>query len=294
MADVVDLCGSSDEESAGANEPPSPRPADFQRDCGSMSGEGKRKGSLGSDEVRVLFCKKSKSAAGATPGGADATGTSAATPLEGLRVLVVAAGGISSQRAGLLARIAGGLGARACAALPGGGSAAVAELARAGGGGAGLTIVVAPNVDSSTLAGRLAGLGLAAAGAQTIVVKDAWLSACAEKKGRVDWKDFIHISCAAASTSSSGGGDRSPVAAAPCRELTDAPTAHRVRIGDVEVDAFGFGTMNLGAVLVMRPKILNTKPQTLSPKPCRYKNFPRTSEALFLRTMNLDACAESV
>jgi hypothetical protein len=134
--------------------------------------------------------------------------------------------------------------------------------------------VVASNVDSRTLAGRLAGLGLAEAGEQNIVVKDAWLSACAEKKERVDWKDFLHISCAVASSSGGGAAQslaRPPVAAAPCREIPVAPPAHRVRIGDVEVDAFGFGTMNLGALLVLRPKTLNTKPQTLSPKPWTMK-----------------------
>lgn len=217
----------------------------------------KRKGLLGGDDVRAVFCKKRKPDADARRGGADELETSAGAegagrpPLEGLRVLVVAAGGVSSQRAALLASIARGLGARACAVIPGGGSAAVAELAPgAGYGGAGLIIVG----DVDKLPGRLAEIGLQEERAEMIIVKDAWLSACAEKKVRVDWKDFLHISCSAASPSSCRGGDGARAASAPCREIPVALPANRVRLGDVEVDAFGFGTMNLGAFLVPRPK----------------------------------------
>ena len=152
----------------------------------------------------------------------------------------------------MLASIARGLGASACVALPGGAAGAVAEVTVGAAAGE-LKVLAAPDLTAGTLGGRLADLGLTA-GAQTIV-RDAWLSACAEHKELVEVADYLH----------SAGGDRSQEAAASCDRSQEAarqadvpaavPGRHRVRLGDVEVDAFGFGTMNLGASATGAPRV---------------------------------------
>ena len=93
------------EENLGAT--PQPFSTSHQRhgEQRAMSGEGKRKAPLGSDEVRAIFCKKGRpapeavagSAAGGAIGASAGTAAEGARPLAGMRVLVVAGGGISSQ-----------------------------------------------------------------------------------------------------------------------------------------------------------------------------------------------------
>jgi len=137
----------------------------------------------------------------------------------------------------LLANIARGLGASACAAVPGGAAGAVAEVTAVAAAGE-LTVVAAPNFDAAMLRGRLAGLGLAAG--QTIV-RDAWVSACAEQKELVGIADYLHSAGVDATEGQKAAAPR------PADMPAAAPGRHRVRLGDVEVDAFGFGTMSLGA-----------------------------------------------
>jgi hypothetical protein len=109
-----------------------------------------------------------------------------------------------------------------------------------GGGGDPLVIVFVPSFSQDKLRERLSELGLETN--SLTIVSDIWISTCKEQNARVPFEGYQR-----------NIGPES-VAEGPIQQalLQQMPSSMQppqcVRLGDVEVNAIGFGTMNLGTV----------------------------------------------
>ena len=187
-----------------------------------MSSNGKRQ--IDSVEVRALFkrAKPSSMDSGAR------SGVEGGRCLCGLRVLILENAGIGNGRAKLLANVASSLGAKSGTKLK--------DI----GGGAGdpLVVVVVHSFSQDKLRERLSELNLETN--SLTIVSDIWISTCKEQHAKVPFEGYQR----------NIGPER--VAEGPIQQalLQQMPSSMQppqcVRLGDVEVDAIGFGTMNLG------------------------------------------------